>query len=312
MTKASLHILQAKMRRLARWVSSVLFYEHWMVGFVDQPIANAPTWKKAPAIRWLMPFEKHRYLADPFPWPNRPDRFLCEEYDTRTRQGHLIAVSLNASGIAAEQKLNLPLQGHLSFPFSFAHKGHIYLLPESSIDGRLCLFRWHEEAWQWDLISTLFENRPVADAAFFEKDGLLWISFTDVSENHHNNLHLMFASDLGGPWQQHPANPVQTGVQHSRNGGAVFQAGGRLYRPAQDCSTVYGGALRIMEIITCTPQAYVEKEVTYIAPSSRDYPHGFHTITAFGDKCLVDGMRLTFSCRLLCSKIARRLFRWWF
>jgi hypothetical protein len=88
----------------------------------------------------------------------------------------------------------------------------------------------------------------------------------------------------------------------------VFEVGGKLYRPAQDCARRYGGALRIMEITEWTVNAYRESEVTHITPSSAAYPDGFHSLVAWGeDHCLVDGMRLTFSARLVWSKLKRRV-----
>jgi hypothetical protein len=293
--------------RRSRWVRSVFFYEHWAVGIVDQPIGNALKWTGAPPVRWIAGFDKKRYLADPFPWPGSKDTILCETFDLGARKGRLIALKLDANGIVDEIPIDLPLAGHLSFPFIFMQGDDVFLMPESSEDRRLEIFRWQSDKGTWVSHAVVFADKPVADAMLFEKDDLFWIAYTDITLHPHDNLHLIYAPSLAGPWLAHPGNPVQQGTSMSRCGGAVFSVEGRLYRPAQDCSKVYGGALRVMEIVTCTTTAYEEKEVTLITPTACIYPDGFHTLTAWGEHCLVDGMRLTFSPALFVGKVLRRL-----
>jgi hypothetical protein len=294
-------------RQFYRWLKSVLFYEHWMVGIIEQPIANSLTWTQVPPIHWLASFDSKYYLADPFPWPGSADTLLCEEYNVIERQGHIVALKCDASGIIDRIKIDLPVAGHLSFPFIFMHDGQVYLMPESCIANRLEIFRWLEQNGQWVSHASVFKNKAVADAALFEKDGLFWISYTDVSEDPHDNLNLIYASDLTGPWTPHPLNPVRRGRESSRNAGGLFEVNGKLYRPAQDCSKAYGGAIRIMEVTVCTPKQYLEKEITHITPVSPTYPDGLHTLQAWGDKCLVDGMKVVFSPQLLWRKIRKRM-----
>jgi hypothetical protein len=294
-------------QRLNCWVRSVLFYENWVIGLIDQPITHAPTWTQTPPIRWITSFDKKRYLADPFPWPGSADTFLAESYATDTRIGSLVALKLGDGGITDEVPLNLPLPGHLSFPFLFQHDGQTFMMPESCAARRLEIFCWQPENNKWIPYTTIFTDKPVADAVLFLKDAYFWVFYTDVTHDPHDNLHLIYAPSLRGPWLAHPHNPVQRGRSQCRGAGNVFKAGGKLYRPAQDCSRVYGGALRLMEIVTCTPTSYEEIEVAHLVPTARDVPDGIHTLNAWGDRCLVDGMRLTFSWTLVIYKVRKRL-----
>lgn len=294
-----------RMTRMRDRLRKLFLYDHWMIGVIHQPIEKALTWHEMPPVMWLNPVMDKHYLADPFPWPDSSDTLLCEEYDVAARKGHLAALKIDGDGTILDRlKIDLPLQGHLSFPFLFMKDGQLFMMPESCADRRLDLFVW--AAGGWHSYAPVLRDRAVADAILFEKDGLFWISYTDVYHHPHDNLNLIYADDLRGPWTAHPANPVCRGLDRSRNGGAVFRVADKWYRPAQDCSRVYGGSLRIMEIVTCTPEQYREREVTHILPSSRLYPHGFHTLSAWGDKCLVDGMRLRFSWRLMIQKLRRR------
>jgi hypothetical protein len=279
-----------------------------MIGIVDQPIRNALLWDKAPPVRWIEAFDRKRYLADPFPWPGSADTLLCETYRTDSRVGSLVVLKLKDGAIADEMPVSLPLDGHLSFPTVFMADGQLYLMPESSAARRLQIFRWQQDdGGKWLPQALVFADKPVADAVLFRKDDLFWIAYTDVTDDPHDNLNLVYAATMQGPWLAHPHNPVQTGKTNCRGAGAVFEVEGKLYRPAQDCSQVYGGALKIMEIVTCTPALYEEREVTRIAPVDPLWPDGFHTLNAWGDCCVVDGMRLTLSLGLLWHKIARRI-----
>ncbi|MDR3423837.1 MAG: hypothetical protein P4M13_01990 [Alphaproteobacteria bacterium] len=295
------------LRRARRLTRSVLFYEHWMIGLVEQPIANALHWAEMPPVRWIAPFDKKRYLSCPFPWPGNYDTLMCENYDLAAQKGMLAAIKLDANGIAVEMNLDFPLPGRLSFPFLFMRDGIVYIMPESSACGRLEIFRWQEHDGAWAAHAVVFKSKPVANAVLFEEDGLFWIAYTDLESGCDDNLNLVYASRLSGPWTAHRANPVQSGREKSRNGGAVFKVGKRLYRPAQDCEERDGGALRMMEILVCTPMEYREREVTRIVPSSTTYPDGVHTLVAWGDMCLVDGMRLTFSPKVLWGRVKTRL-----
>ncbi len=294
--------------RVACWLRSVFFYEHWMVGVIDQPITNALTWGEAPPIRWIAPFTKNYYLADPFPWPGSNDTLLCEVYNMDTQLGRISILGLNADSVAVSVDAKFPVPGHLSFPFLFMQSDTLFAMPESSAARRLEILRWDEEGAVWVHHAIVFDDLAVADAALYEKDGLFWISYTEILPDPHDNLHLIYATSLAGPWVPHAANPVQRGRGHSRNGGGVFEVNGKLYRPAQDCMRRYGGALRVMEITEWTTTAYSEREVTHITPTSAAYPDGFHSLVAWGDdKCLVDGLRLTFSARLVWGKLKRHL-----
>ena len=281
-----------------------------MIGVIDAPIANAPAWTSCPPIRWLAPSPRNGYLADPFGWPGRDNLILCEHYDFATEIGTLRRLTVDGDRIVGERNEPLPLPCHLSFPYLFDHDGAVYLMPESCGARRLALFRWHEETKSWDEVSPApLEGVAAADSVLFEHDGLFWIAYTDVDLGAADNLNLVYASRLEGPWTPHPANPVRRGAESSRCGGTPFRAEGALYRPAQDCSETYGGGLRLMRVLECSPARYREEEVVRLKPSDRQKPHGLHSLCAWGDRCLVDGKRMEISPRQIMKKAVRRLLR---
>jgi hypothetical protein len=295
---------------VCRKISDIALHENWMIGLIDQPIENAIRWTECPPVRWIGPRTQKRYFADPFAWPGQGGDILCEDYDIGTRIGRLVRLEMDGASIRRETPLNVPLPGHLSFPFIFMHENNIYLMPESAAARRLSIFQWQEQTKTWREFTTPLPNAAAADGILFEHGGMFWIAYTDLSIDRFDNLNLCYAPSLDGPWRKHPLNPVKRDIRSSRCAGPVFMAEGRLYRPAQDCASSYGSAIRIMEIVECTPTTYREKEVALLRPAaSSENPHGLHTLSPYGDKCLVDGKRMMFSPRIVLEKAMRRLRR---
>ncbi len=302
--------MKAALTKLWGKLEAIACRESWMIGVIDQPIANAVTWERCPPVRWISERSFKRYLADPFPWPGSSDTVFCEEFDYGKEVGTIKRLEIKEDRIASESLEKLPLQGHLSFPFLFEREGAVYALPESSAALELSLFRWEPSDKQWVKIASPMVGVASADNILFEYGGFFWIAYTDVSgESSFDNLNLLYATSLEGPWQSHRANPVVTGSASSRCGGTPFYIDGVLYRPAQDCSRCYGGALRIMRVIECSSEAYREQEVAFLNPNDSKNPHGLHTLSAWGNRCLVDGKRHVVSPMEILRKLCRRIAR---
>jgi hypothetical protein len=95
-----------------------------------------------------------------------------------------------------------------------------------------------------------------------------------------------------GPFEAHPMNPIRMGLEGSRMGGAVLKSGGRLLRPAQNCSRSYGGSLQFYEIETLTTAEYRERKLTEVFPDpASGFPKALHTWSRSGAKVAIDGMR---------------------
>lgn len=294
-------------RKLMRKLESIALYEGWMIGRVHQPIEASLTWKTLPTVEWIGTRDKHRYLADPFALPGDDTVIFCEEFEYATQLGRLISLEVEGNTITQELEIPSPLPGHLSFPFTFDHHGSIYALPESCSARTLQLFKL--EDGQWKPFITILENVAAADSILFQHGGKFWVAYTDVDIDPFDNLNLCYADSLQGPWHAHPGNPVVIDPRVSRCGGTPFMSEGKLYRPAQDCSKVYGGSMRIMEIVECSPARFVEKEITHILPEAGLNPHGFHTLSMSGNTCLIDAKRMLFSGSHLFRKIKNRINR---
>jgi hypothetical protein len=148
---------------------------------------------------------------------------------------------------------------HLSYPQVFAWKNDFYMVPESYQAGGVRLYRADDFPTKWKYVRTLLAAPFVVDASIFRHADRWWM-FADTSPGMDNSrLSLYFASQLEGPWQEHPKSPVIDGDPLiARPGGRVLAEESRLVRFTQACTPYYGTAVRGFEIVELTPTTYRE------------------------------------------------------
>jgi hypothetical protein len=294
------------LRRARSRVRSWLVDETWTVGIVDRPIASFLLRPTLADARWLPP-PRGGYLADPFGLPDQ-DTILVERFDHAGNLGRLVAITPDGA-LRDPQPFDRPLRGHASFPFLAAIDGTVFCLPENAAGGRLDLWRRDPEG-RFRPVATVADDLPAADAALFPWNGRWWIAFTDLRLGAHDNLCLLHAETPGGPWRPHRHHPIKRALGSSRSGGTPFVHAGELYRPAQDCGSTYGAAIVINRVLELSPDRFAEEPVARIAPDpSSPYPDGAHTLSAWGERTLVDAKRHGFVPAAFRRRVLGRLGR---
>lgn len=282
--------------------------DSWMLGIIDKPIHKVCSADLEDEVRWLGPWEHGRYWADPFGVPGDPTRLLCEEVMHDRPTGVLKELTVDGDRITAERKVVMSVGGHLSYPFLFEHEGANWCIPESGEAGKVVLHRLDPDTREWQPSCTALSGVCAADPTLFAHRGLLWIAYSDAKFGVHDSLCLAWAEHITGPWRPHPLNPVKIDVRSARPAGTPFIRNGHLIRPAQDCSRTYGGAIALNRIDICTPEAYAEETIEFIRSSPRiRHPLGPHTLSAWGERTLVDCKREWMNPAVIHYKIRKRL-----
>ncbi|MBV8654013.1 MAG: hypothetical protein JO255_21315, partial [Alphaproteobacteria bacterium] len=244
------HLLRGKADGArSRWLDR-LTVEKWSIGIAEGSSPSAIVGRALGKVRWLeRPADG--YLADPFHWPGRPEIVLCERYLEEERRGIVCAAHLDGDRIQRLETLDFGVGCHLSYPFCWAEGGQVFCVPESSESRRTTLYRLDDAGGPPTPVATIAEGIAMADPTIFRHGGLYWLAYADVDVGRHDALCLMHAEALEGPWRPHARNPVKIDIRSSRPAGAPFVIDGVLYRPAQDCSRTYGGAVVVNRVLAC-------------------------------------------------------------
>lgn len=272
-------------------------HDHWNVGIVDAPISTFLKPHPDVTVRWLPPPARGTYRADPFGVVRRDGtEIFFEEY--RFRSGKGVISHLRADGGAgfAAPSVALDLPVHASYPFLLEHGGSVYCVPETSSGAEIAIYEATDFPDGWRKAAILVPGVAGVDPTIVEHGGKFWLLCTELGGGPFSQLRIWYASDLFGPWTPHPANPVKTDPRSARPGGTPFRVNGDLYRPAQDCSSTYGGGVTINRVVTLTEEAYREEPVATLRPFREGrYTRGIHTLSALGNRTLVDGKCLAFN-----------------
>ena len=230
---------------------------------------------RAGARRWVgrvewLPERRAGYLADPFPaCRDGVTAMLVEEFDERSATGVISAVRRDGDGWTTTSGVLDP-GVHASYPFLFEHDGDAVLRPGDGpgrarrgvavrrVPGPVGAPRHR--------CST---TSPLLDPTIVEWDGRWWLFGTRRDRDPNAELWLWHAPSPFGPWTAHPANPVKIDVRSSRPAGTPFVRDGVLYRPAQDCSRGYGGAVVINRVVRLDETAFVEEPVERVVVGGR-------------------------------------------
>ena len=289
-------LLRSLSSRLAQRLDRV--DDHWFMACLP---GRATRPESSQAVRALHPPAGH-FWADPCVVKSKGEHYVFfEDYDYARGRGDISAFWIDTDGSPGVPQTVLSTGSHLSYPFVFKWQGVHYMIPESSSERVVKLYRALNFPYQWTLESVLLDNIAAVDATLFEHDQR-WYLFANVSEtggSKWDELFLFVAETPLGPWSPHPKNPIVSDVQAARPAGAIFSQDGKLYRPAQNCARSYGASIAVQEILVLSPTDYQECPAYKIEPTWLPNIRGCHTISLSDEMTLLD-------CKMPMRQPARR------
>jgi hypothetical protein len=280
-------------RLVRRKLFSLFVQKQWFVAY--RYVKNVPDSVETPdgapyRFKELMP-PSDRIWADPFPVAHDGRHYLFfEEFLNGAKHAHICVLEIDDKGNPGPSSIALERPYHLSYPNVFRWNDTWYMVPETSRQRRVELFRCEEFPLKWTLDSVLLDDIAAVDSTLAEIDGRWWLMLatTVAGTEEASALQLFHADTPLGPWTAHRRNPVKVDVRSARPAGRVFRPRGRLYRPAQDGSPIYGSAMVVNEILDLTPTTFREIEVARIDPLWRSGLTGTHTINSAGGLTAID------------------------
>ncbi len=237
-----------------------------------------------------LPDDGRRFYADPFVlMRDGVAHVFCEEVPFATNKGVISHFTLDADGNVSTPRPVLERPYHLSYPFVFERDGEVWMIPESSANRTVELYRAERFPDRWVRHATLLDDLLADDATLCEKDGRLWLfaSIRDWQASSWDTLGLFHAESLTGHWTAHRANPVLLDPTSARPAGALFRRGGQLIRPAQDCAGGYGRGLAFCRIDRLDEEGFAQQVLARVEPPAGSV-QGLHTYNRAGRFEVID------------------------
>lgn len=243
-------------------------------------------------FRW-MPCPPGHFYADPFLIERDGQVWVFfEDYLYNKRHGRIACAPVLSDGSTGDPTVCLELPYHLSYPLVFHHVGEVFMIPESTRNGCIELWRAADFPFSWKLEKKLFSG------SFSDTTPLLhqgrWYFFTALSERDSKPAFgaLFSADSLTGDWARHPSCPISTDIRYARSAGAILAADNRLLRPVQDGGENYGRRIHVEEILELSPCAYRSRRLHSIEPDWGKGLTGVHTYAFCAGIEVLDAVRL--------------------
>jgi hypothetical protein len=266
---------------------------HWRIGwrYTDDPgiwrsgNLSGPAWKSisSPA---------NRFYADPVPvtWQGRTWVFF-EDLDHRVGKGTISAIEFGDAGPTGPLTPVLEEPWHLSYPFLIEHDGELWMIPESTGNRDVALYKCIDFPSRWERHATMLSGLELADATIIQRDGIYYLfgATRDGAGGYSDTLSLFYAHGFFGPWIPFESNPVMVDRSAARPAGNLFEINGQLWRPVQDCTDGYGCALGLAEVTELSPNSFSQVVRHVIRPGPLWPGRKLHTLNRCGRLELIDG-----------------------
>ena len=282
--------------------------QNWNIGFCDLTPDAFFSSGKLGRVAWMKNPYKDRWFADPFLLNVTDDSItvFVEERMVIADRGYLSELVIDRRTLEiTERYVILETDSHLSYPAIIKKDDHIYVYPENALGGPLKMYEYDTDKHQLINPKVILDER-VADSTILEKDGKYYLIAVNYPESL-EKAYLYESEKFDGSYRQIGDAPVQLSRSCSRPGGNWFYANNELYRPAQDCSVNYGGALKVMRVDSLKP--FQEQEVFSVQPLNYKYNLGVHTINFLNGLAVIDGYGYLYPLfgRMYYSRLVRKL-----
>ena len=146
----------------------------------------------------IMPISAEEWYADPIVFSkNGVDYIFCEVYDRKTDTGS-IGYTILDSITPKRPQIVLKTDSHLSYPCVFEKGGYIYMIPETTTQKDIELYRAVDFPEKWELVCILKHGGEYADStAFINDEHQILLTFEQFEgDGSITKLHVYDASNM--------------------------------------------------------------------------------------------------------------------
>lgn len=260
----------------------------WNIGFIEDSLDTILDPNHPVTIHWMKHKEKKSWFADPFILgiDDAHIYVLVEEFYYPIDRGRISKLTVNRNTYQLEKiDVILELPTHLSFPAIIRKDGKTYIYPENSESGKLAFYEFDTVSNKC-IPSKILCERPLTDAIITDLFGENQIISTELPNPNKNIL---------GIYQNGKKIKEFTFPENvARNAGDWFMRNGKIYRPAQDCTKTYGGAVIFQNVFKNNAGEYEFKNIRRLSSDNPIYNQGFHTFNHHQGLSVVDAKGFRF------------------
>lgn len=199
------------------------------------------------------------WFADPFVFEHNNKLYIFyEAFDLVEKIGKL-GYSVLEGEKFSDPQIVIVEKCHLSFPYIFVYNDDIYIMPESSGDYNLKLYRAINFPDKWEIKKKALPDVYACDSIFVEKESQKYLLTNEMFHNTpvgkssacwvKNYIYKVDGIDFNDS-----GTKVCEGDFGTRNAGAMLNIDGKTFRIGQDCrNNTYGKGMVLFEIKNLTP-----------------------------------------------------------
>ena len=198
----------------------------------------------------VLPHNDKQWYADPFVFFHEGEWYVFMEVMQNDKGYAGIGYSKLVDGELTSPRIVIDTGKHYSFPFIFEYEGEIFIMPESSAEENIKLFRCIDFPEKWEEYYAVNDERGLCDTVAFEEKNRRFLFTSEGTDDLYGcRLYLMEIESGTLKPSIISEKVVTSDYRHSRQAGKMIRKDGKLIRVAQDCSrNEYGRALEFMEI----------------------------------------------------------------
>ena len=269
------------LNKLVKRILSFIFgikYNHWSL-----VISSGDFFKSS--IFNLTPIKtpKNEFWADPFLFEKNNVKYIFfENYNYKNGLGKISLGKVSGNEIVDIKDI-LIKDYHLSYPFIYEDENGIFMIPETSANNRLEVYRCDSFPDTCNLYSTAFEGEKIKDCNIYKDSGNnIWM-FLNKKQNASDDCSDLYIYSMDSlrlnKIQPHKLNPVITDASKARNAGSIFLYKNKAYRPSQiNIDGVYGRGLNINRINKLTLDEFDEELYDQYLPNKENDFIGLHHV----------------------------------
>lgn len=229
---------------------------------------------------YILPAKRKEWVADPILVDQGNRTFLFYEAVTGEK-GRIEVAEVKEDCTLSDPVVLFADEHHYSYPFVFSHNDEWFMIPETSSQNEVALYRATDFPYHWTKQKVLLSGVRAVDTTVFAKDEGLYLSTflpNGITEHVVPRLYQIFPEEdyrlVQVPWKAF--DPLAC-----RGAGPYFTRNSKLYRPAQvNSETRYGNAVAFYEV-TIDDTGCHETLVSKLTPSQLiakgKYCDGLHT-----------------------------------